>query len=108
MATLLWCSGMIMCAIVFRNLYSGIFQLNAEISQFCQHLHGAVPPDPRIWNCLLGQTRTSPFKISVRACITYATYLNYCNIIVIVMFTICVLHVLYEFINSLQSLSNMT
>ena len=63
-ATLLWCSGMIMCAIVCRNLHSDIiFILNAEISQFSQHL-GAMPPDPRIWNCLLSQIRTPHFNIS--------------------------------------------
>ena len=32
--------------------------LNNEISQFPQHL--GAPPDPRIWDCLLGETRT-PF-----------------------------------------------
>ena len=35
--------------------------LNAEISQFCQRL-GAVPPDPCIWDCLLGQIRTPLLK----------------------------------------------
>ena len=65
-ATLLWCSGMIICAIVCRNLHSGI--LNTEISQFCQRL-GAMPPDPRIWDCLLGQTRILLLK-SLRTALT--------------------------------------
>ena len=60
-ATLLWCSGMIMCAIVYRNLI-----LNAEISLFCHRL-GVAPTDPHIWDCLLGKTRTPFYNLCVRA-----------------------------------------
>ena len=58
-ATLLWCSGMIMCAIVAETFIQAY--LNAEISQFSQCL-GAVPPNPHIWDCLLSQIKTPLLK----------------------------------------------
>ena len=42
-AALLWCSGMIMCTSLQKPSFRHI--LNAEISQFSQHL-GAVPLTP--------------------------------------------------------------
>ena len=43
----------------FRNI------LNVEISQFCQRL-GAAPPDPCIWDCLLGQTKPPFYNFCVQ------------------------------------------
>ena len=56
-ATLLWCSGMIMCAIVCRNLHSGIFWM-LKYHNFVS-VWGCRP---RIWDCLLDQTRTPLLK----------------------------------------------
>ena len=60
-ATLFWYSAMIMCVCHCLQKPSFRHILNAEISQFSQRL-GAVPPDPRIWHCLLDQTTTPLLK----------------------------------------------
>ena len=61
-AALLWCSGMIMCAIVCRNLLSCRHILNAEISQFSQCVYCRSNQNP-------------PFNISAYGPVNFLAHL---------------------------------